>query len=237
MSNIVRTDDLFHRTKQRVRDLGEVFTQGKSIDELLDLLAGKRKNFWADENLIFFEPTCGHGNIVLAIYQRRLSGFLKKAQDQKQKEPALFAVANAMNGLFAIDIDAQNIFHCRERLVEATCQFLNENAGSNWRQQEEFLAHFLCAIQWQIHENELLSALSGNQKSLPTKWGKQWLSENKSRALNFDETWVEHYRHSVAKNQKPIEFQRAMSFLKGRGQEFLFASALRSKPFRMKRGA
>ena len=82
MSNIVDLEKLFHRSKDRIRDLGEVFTPDSYVEEMLDLLAKDKRGMWSDEEISFFEPCSGHGNIVLPIYKRRLEGIYKKATSQ-----------------------------------------------------------------------------------------------------------------------------------------------------------
>ena len=56
-----------YRSDSRVRDLGEVFTPEKYISQMLELIESRH---WKDENVFFFEPTCGHGNIVLSILKK-----------------------------------------------------------------------------------------------------------------------------------------------------------------------
>ena len=57
-----------HRSRSRIRNLGEVFTPEKYVYQMLDMLD---KSVWSSDNVIFFEPTCGHGNFVVAIVQKR----------------------------------------------------------------------------------------------------------------------------------------------------------------------
>ena len=66
---------IHHRSKKRIRDYGEVFTPKKYVNQMLDMLD---KSVWADTNVVFFEPTCGHGNFVEAIVKKRLNAFLQK---------------------------------------------------------------------------------------------------------------------------------------------------------------
>ena len=75
-----------HRNKKRIRELGEVFTPQKYVHQMLDLLD---KSVFADNNTVFFEPTCGHGNFVVAIVERRLDAFLRKAKRKKSSPPPL----------------------------------------------------------------------------------------------------------------------------------------------------
>src|SRR4051812_561909 len=111
MSNIVSLDNLFHRSRERIKDLGEVFTPEKYVEDMLDLFCKDKRGLWADEDVSFFEPTCGHGNFVIAIYKRRVEAIYKKALSQQIRDPALYAVANAINTLWAIDIDSKNVIH------------------------------------------------------------------------------------------------------------------------------
>jgi len=73
---------LHHRSKRRIRNLGEVFTPRKCIEGMFDLL---EESVWSDENIIFFEPTCGHGNFVVAVAERRFNAFFKKFKYEKKK--------------------------------------------------------------------------------------------------------------------------------------------------------
>ncbi len=89
----------------------------------------------------------------------------KKALKEKNSSPHFYAVANAMNTLWAIDLDKANVEFCRSRILLAAVKFINsyEQAKSIEtliKKHQTFFAHLLCAIRWQIHENEALSALS-----------------------------------------------------------------------------
>ena len=150
-----------HRSKKRIRNFGEVFTPEKYVNQMLDMLD---KFVWTDTNTVFFEQTCGHGNFVEAIVERRLNAFLKKAKKQKVKNPHFYAVANTLNNLWAIDIDFKNIEFCRNRIWSLVFNFLLEYENNTLslefiKNNKDFLTHLLCCIEWQIHENEALSCL------------------------------------------------------------------------------
>ena len=184
-----------HRSKKRIRDFGEVFTPEKYVQQMLDMLD---KSVWTDTNTVFFEPTCGHGNFVSAIVERRLKALLKKAKRQKIKSSHFYTVANTLNTLWAIDIDPQNIGFCRQRVFDIVCRFLRER--TNYfdcekkclsqeqflkffiQEHREFLAHVLCCLEWQIQENEALSCLetdpvkakqSADKTVVSRKWFKK----------------------------------------------------------------
>lgn len=218
MSNVVDLDKLFHRSKTRILELGEVFTPEQFVEDMLDLVSKGKLNFWNNEDLSFFEPSCGHGNIVLAIYRRRLEALFKKAITQGTKGPALWAVANAVDTIWAIDIDAHNIESCRSRMVLLTLEFLKEktSASSNIgviQRNQKFFTHFFCALIWQIHENETLSSLSLANRGNFTKTGSKWIAANGHRPLNFELTWTTYYTQCERQNISPLNYVRARKFV------------------------
>lgn len=210
-----------HRSRQRVRDLGEVFTPDKYVQQMLDMLD---KAVWSDTNKVFFEPTCGHGNFVIAIVHRRLEVFLKQAKRKKIKKPHFYAVANTLNNLWAIDIDVENIVFCRNRVWEIVLKFLmdNENRKSSTPiflgKNADFLAHILCCLNRQIHENELLSCLAENKEEAKksasqTNTSKKWFEKNKHKPINFELPWCAYFLSLKRQNIVPIEYTKQIKFL------------------------
>ena len=244
MGKILHVEDAYHRSKARIRGLGEVFTPDSFVEEMLDLITEQNKNLWSDEDIVFFEPTCGHGNIVTAILRRRLNGFYKKAISHSIKDAPLYAVANAVNSLWAIDIDGKNVNECRERTINTCIAFLADKYSpdsltSTFEKNCDFYAHLLCAIYWQISENEMLSAISSSGHE--TRTGSRWIKRNGVRAINFDLTWATHFETCEKQEATPIFFHRALKLTKARfpesiktGSEFEFARAAMQSLFNPK---
>lgn len=224
MSNIIDLSSLFHRSRNRICEFGEVFTPERFVDGMLDLLSRGKRNFWANEEVVFFEPTCGHGNIVIPIFKRRLDAIFKKAEIDGVKSPALYAVANALNTIWAIDIDSDNILNCRTRLLVLSLEFLKETTGikSDYlliQKNQKFFAHVLCALKWQICENEALSALvdksKASAKAKQTRIGSKWFSTNGHKELDFDLSWVNYYQACSKEKASVLDFERAEKFVSG----------------------
>ena len=227
MGNIVDLEKLSHRSRDRIGDLGEVFTPGHCVEDMLDLLAKDKRGLWSDEEISFFEPCSGHGNIVLAIYKRRLEGLYKKATAQalgKTNEAPYYAVANALNTLWAIDIDAKNIENCRTRVLSATLDFLKAKLDIKTdlillTKKRNFFAHVLSAIEWHIYENETLSALSNPETAKAsanlTKTGTKWFSQNGHHQMDFDLTWVNFFESCEVSSTIPSEYKRSIRFIDG----------------------
>lgn len=222
MQNVISIGNLFHRSRDRIRELGEVFTPDKYVEDMLDLLSKDRKNFWQNEKYVFFEPCCGHGNIVLAIYRRRLRAIYKKAMAQRLSKPYFYAVANALNTLWAIDIDTENVENCRMRVLALTLEFIEEKTGCKdrlklVRQNKNFFSHILAAIRWHIYENETLSALSTDTEAASqaqkTKAGYTWFKKHGHQQLDFDMTWVNFFTECKRKKIVPIELKKSEKFI------------------------
>lgn len=242
MQNLIDIGSLSHRSRERVKNLGEVFTPEAYVENMLSLLD---KNIWSDESVIFFEPSCGHGNIVLSIYKRRLEGLYNKAIKQDEKNPELYAVANSINTLWAIDVDPRNVESCKTRVLLYTFEFLRMKSKlksdiSIVQKNKDFFSHVLCALNWQIHENEALSGLSDTKnaklRAELTLTGKKWFAENNHIEIDFETPWSLYYCEGLKDKKIPIEYIRSQKFVNniltesvGGYKEFNFAMFLISK--------
>lgn len=225
MSKIVDLEKLFHRSKDRIKNLGEVFTPESYAEDMLNLLTKDKRGLWSDEEISFFEPCSGHGNIVLPIYKRRLEGIYKKAVAQelsKANDAPYYAVANALNTLWAIDIDSKNVENCRSRVLSATLDFLKtkleiKSDAVLFSKKQDFFAHVLSAIKWHIDENETLSALSNPENAKAsanlTRAGAKWFSQNGHQPMDFDLSWVNFYKSCEASKTIPLEYERSLRFI------------------------
>lgn len=218
MSNVVDLHKLFHRSKTRILELGEVFTPEQFVEGMLNLISKGKKNFWNNEDIIFFEPTCGHGNIVLPIYRHRLEALFKKAEAQGIKNSHLYAIANAINTLWAIDIDPKNIEHTRSRILWMTFEFMKEKLEIDseavlLQKNQKFFVHFFCALLWQVHENEAISSLGSEHRAYQTKIGGKWVSTHGHKQLNFDLTWATYFSDCEIMGTAPIAFERSKKFI------------------------
>lgn len=225
MKELFFLENLNHRSRDRIKDLGEVFTPESYVEEMLNLLAKDKRGLWSDEEISFFEPCSGHGNIVLPIYKRRLEGIYKKATAQglvKTNEAPFYAVANALNTLWAIDIDPKNVKNCRSRVLLATLNFLKTKLEIEvdtilFSKKRRFFAHVLSAIKWHIDENETLSALSDEKSAKTnagaTKSGSKWFSQNGHQKIDFELTWVNFFESREASKTTPLEYERSLRFI------------------------
>lgn len=100
------------KSKTRVREKGEVFTNEREVNAMLDLV--KQETERIDSK--FLEPACGNGNFLIEIISRKLEvvkSRYKKSQWEYEKN-ALIAVMS----IYGIDIMQDNVVECRKRLFD-----------------------------------------------------------------------------------------------------------------------
>ena len=88
------------RSKERVADLGEVFTPEWVVKDMHDLLP---KKAWSDPTMIYLEPTCGNGNFLVDAIRRKIEAGLTSEQ--------------AVNTTFGMDIMRDNVGEARARVL------------------------------------------------------------------------------------------------------------------------
>ena len=98
------------RSRDRVRDLAEVFTHQREVDAILDQFP----DAFTDLDAKFLEPACGSGNFLVEILRRKLRLIdLTTSTGEVLEHQLLRAVAS----VYAIDISPGNVTEARDRLI------------------------------------------------------------------------------------------------------------------------
>lgn len=98
------------KSKNRVRDHGEVFTAEREVKAMCDLVG----NMCEDYSKRFLEPACGDGNFLDQILSRKLAS-IKKSYKKSSYDFERFSVF-AVSSLYGVDILQDNVIECRNRL-------------------------------------------------------------------------------------------------------------------------
>ena len=122
------------KSRERVREHGEVFTAEREVKAMLDLVKDECENIDAT----FLEPACGDGNFLDEILRRKL-GVCRKKYAQSAADYEKFSFL-ACTTLYGVDILADNVQRCRERLFETWCESF-EVPGVTSRRGADKLAH------------------------------------------------------------------------------------------------
>lgn len=100
------------KSKERVAEHGEVFTNEREVNAMLDLVKSETDRIESR----FLEPACGDGNFLAEILRRKLAR-VKRQYRKNNSEYAKNAFL-ALTSIYGIDIQEDNVKECRERLFK-----------------------------------------------------------------------------------------------------------------------
>ena len=96
--------------KNRIKDFGEVFTNSREIEAMLNLVKNETQRI----DSRFFEPACGDGNFLIKVLERKLD-IVEKKYNNSQIEYERYSF-QAVCSLYGVEILKDNINSCRNRL-------------------------------------------------------------------------------------------------------------------------
>lgn len=131
------------KSKQRVADHGEVFTNTREVNAMLDMV--KQETERIDSK--FLEPACGNGNFLAEVLRRKLTIVDKRyLKSQIEWERNAFIAASSIYG---VDILEDNTKECQERLFEIIYKPYLHNFGTNAKSE------FIKSIKFTLQRNIL----------------------------------------------------------------------------------
>jgi len=132
------------KSKQRVADHGEVNTNLREINAMLDLV----KNETLRIESKFLEPACGDGNFIIEVLRRKVQVIKDKySKSQFDFEKSLF-IATA--SVYGIELLEDNVLSCRKRLLD----FLETEYKNSFK--KTFIDKFIKSLEFVLSKNILL---------------------------------------------------------------------------------
>lgn len=113
------------KSKKRVADHGEVFTNYREVNAMLDLV--KHETERIDSR--FLEPACGNGNFLAEVLHRKLEvvdGRYSKSQIEWERYSVI-----AISSIYGVDILEDNAIECQERLFNIFSKLYISKFGTN----------------------------------------------------------------------------------------------------------
>ena len=114
------------KSRSRVRERGEVFTQPREVNNILALTQATSNRYWR-----FLEPACGNGNFLEAILRQRLD-HLKQDRIEWHPKNREFSVLKVLSTIYGVDIAEDNIAECRKRLTGVIFEYLPTRASEGF---------------------------------------------------------------------------------------------------------
>ena len=113
------------KSKKRVSDFGEVYTNEREVNAMLDLVKEEAEKVTST----FLEPACGNGNFLAAILRRKLSSVARiYAHDVDEYR---LHMIEAVTSIYGVDIQADNVQESRNRLLDMCCAEYSGSYGTN----------------------------------------------------------------------------------------------------------
>lgn len=112
------------RSRDRVRDLAEVFTHQREVDAMLDQIP----DAFGALDVKFLEPACGSGNFLVEVLRRKLR-LVKQAEcvSQEQYEHQLL---RAVASIYGVDISTENTTEARARMAHVLLSHYQTDANT-----------------------------------------------------------------------------------------------------------
>ena len=125
------------KSKKRVADHGEVFTNIREVNAMLDLV--KQETERIDSR--FLEPACGNGNFLAEVLNRKLD-VVDARYGKSQIEWEHYSII-ALTSIYGVDILEDNAQECRNRLFnifnDRYIKLFDQNCKDECRRSIRFL--------------------------------------------------------------------------------------------------
>lgn len=104
------------KTRDRVRDLAEVYTHEREVNAMLDLVQSMfpTEDDPGNHDRKFLEPACGSGNFLEEILRRKLSTVTVRRYGHGERYE--HRILRCLASIYAVDIDQENVDEARDRL-------------------------------------------------------------------------------------------------------------------------
>lgn len=112
MSGSMMAEPRHIKSRERVRDLGEVYTQPREVHAMLDLIP----DAFVDIDTRFLEPAAGDGNFLVAILERKIAA-IDEEKHGGSEHWYEFALLRCLASTYGIDISDENVDEARERMT------------------------------------------------------------------------------------------------------------------------
>jgi len=142
------------KSKERVAEHGEVFTDEREVNAMLDLVKDESSRIESR----FLEPACGNGNFVIEVLNRKLVTVRKK-YGRSPSDYEKFSII-AVSSIYGVDILEDNVKECRKRLYDFWNRHYTEICGSESREEVRKAAKYI--IRHNILHGDALTMLKNN---------------------------------------------------------------------------
>ena len=121
------------KSKERQQKHGEVYTPDFLVQRMLNMVP---EEIWNDPTKTFMEPSCGNGNFIIAIIQRKI--------DHGSK------IEQAISTTYGIDILEDNIAECQQRVYELISKNIQNKSTKTILDWDDEIEHLKKIVETNI---------------------------------------------------------------------------------------
>ena len=114
------------KSKKRVADHGEVFTNPREVNAMLDLVKDESERI----DSRFLEPACGDGNFLIEILRRKMNTVATR-YSRNTSEFQKYTL-QAVSSVYGIELLPDNAEQCRNRLFEYIVETFPETSQKTY---------------------------------------------------------------------------------------------------------
>ena len=155
------------KSRKRVVDFGEVYTNEREVNAMLDLVKEEAESITST----FLEPACGNGNFLVEILHRKLITVGKLYGNDI--ECYRTHMIEAVTSIYGVDIQQDNVEESRQRLINVCEEHFLGSYGQNL--SDGVLRALTCVLKRNIVCGNTLTCLDANGK--PLKFSEWKLNE------------------------------------------------------------
>ena len=168
------------KSKERVRDHGEVFTPDFIVEDMLDLVKNETDRIESR----FLEPACGDGNFLIKVLERKMD-VVKKRYKKSQFDYERMMIL-ALGSMYGVDLLDDNVEDARERLfIYSQGEYIKLFKDKT---QQDVLKSMRYILSKNILQGDALSLKNKNNKPITFA---QWSLVNGSKIKRRDFQFVD----------------------------------------------
>ena len=142
------------KSKERVRDLAEVFTADREVNAMLDLIGDSSYSI----DYRYLEPSCGNGNFTVAILERKMLTVSNKYKKLKDFE---FYTLMALGSIYGVDIASDNVKEARLRMKNVIV-----NGFSGFQNSRQPTEGFYKSVDYVLKHNIIKGDMLNGEKKI-----------------------------------------------------------------------
>jgi len=184
------------KSKKRVKELAEVYTNEREVNSMLDLIPIKS----AEEQLsyTYLEPACGNGNFLIKILSRKLYSIKNQKNYNDTLKQYELLVLKSISTIYAIDICPENVFESKERLFNGIKSYFDLT-----RNTEYMSKYFIKSINYILNKNIVVgNSIDENNQIIFSEFSFKYKSITE-KVFNFNDIGKEDIKSIKTFEKKP----------------------------------